>query len=104
MLRVSFNRRIEIHADFIVIHLIAFSDRDFHRAIAFTNSTAIFYSNARRPAYVESAGLESPWVIKHWIVKQRTWVGDSDAHAVFTARDATGKGGRERRAAKAFIS
>jgi hypothetical protein len=96
VLRVSFNRRIEIHADFIVIYLIAFSDHDCHRAIAFTNSTAIVYSNARRPAYVESAGLESPWVIKHWIVEHRTWVAIANAHAIFIACRATCASGDKR--------
>jgi hypothetical protein len=47
VLEARFCTRIEIHADFIVIHLVAVSDCECRLgAVAFTNSTAIVYSDA----------------------------------------------------------
>jgi len=76
-----------IHADFIVIHLVAVSDCDCRcGAIAFAHATAVIYADAFRPANAEPARI-----VEHW-----SWVSDADAHAIFSARRAIRAGGRER--------
>ena len=98
MLRARFYRRIEFHADFIVIPLIVISDGDQRGAIAFANSSAIIYSDAGRPAHAESAGILEYSSVEYW-----PWVAVANAHATFIAR-CSGEGGRECRAAQAFLS
>ncbi len=77
-------------------------------AIAFANSSAIIYSHAGRPAHAESARVIEHWSIEYssveyWPIEYGPWVAVANAHATFIAR-CSGQGGREWRAAQAFVS
>ena len=81
-----------IHADFIVIHLVAVSDCDCRcGAIGHAHATAFIYADAFRPANAEPAIVERP---SKPVAQSR-----GNAHTLFSAHRAIRSGGRERCAA-----
>ena len=76
-----------IHADFIVIHLVAVSDCDCRcGANGYAHATAVIDSDAFRPANAQPARI-----VEHW-----SRAGGADADTIFSARRAIRAGGSER--------